>query len=274
MRLKGMFGGVRVGDSRFFPAGVASLVACLMAPVALSHAAAGFEVIAGAGPSTKVVKEFVKFLAGEPRAQGTVFAVPEESTEHQGGIDSAGKNLFGRTGRPLDDREKASGYAEILLANLPIVFVAGAEAGVRQLTKGQVCDIYTGAITNWKQVGGNDRNIVLISREATEVLFQELKKDLPCMNQAAETKFVLKSDSHVVDMIKTMDQGKTAIGFGAMENFPEAVRLGVPGFFPGTRIGLVYKLSNTDNPIVRAAVEIANGKQWLQGLAALGFGAP
>jgi hypothetical protein len=94
------------------------------------------------------------------------------------------------------------------------------------------------------------------------------------MNQVAETKFILKSDSHVVDMIKAADQGKTAIGFGALENFPEAVRLGVPGFFPGTRIGLVYKLSNKDNPIVRAAVEIANGKPWLQGLTALGFAAP
>jgi hypothetical protein len=249
-------------------------VACLLAPVALSHAAAGLEVIAGAGPSTKVVKEFVRHLAGDPRAQGTVFSVPEESTEHQGGIDSAGKNLFGRTGRPLDDREKAAGYAEILLANLPIVFVAGAEAGVRQLTKGQVCDIYAGTITNWKQVGGSDRKIVLITREATEALFQELKRDLPCMNQVAETKFVLKSDSHVVEMLKTMDLGRTAIGFGAMGNFPEAVRLGVPGFSPGTRLGLVYKLSNRDHPIVRAAAEIANGKKWLQGLEAMGFGAP
>lgn len=274
MTHKGLVGGVQVAGNRFVAAGVAVLVACLMAPVAPSHAAAGTEVIAGAGPSTKVVKEFVKLLAEDPRTQSFVFSVPEESTKHQGGIDSAGKNLFGRTGRPLDDREKASGYAEILLANMPIVFVAGAEAGVRQLTKGQVCDIFTGAITNWKEVGGNDRKVVLITREATEALFQELKKGLPCMNQVAETKFVLKNDSHVVDMLKTMDLGRMAIGFGAKGNFPEAVRLVVPGLSPGTRLGLVYKLTNKDHPVVKAAVEIANGKEWLQSLPAMGFEAP
>jgi phosphate transport system substrate-binding protein len=166
------------------------------------------------------------------------------------------------------------GYEEIFLAKMPIVFVAGPEAGVRELTKDQVCNIYTGAITNWKQVGGNDRKIILVTREATEALFQDLKKALPCMNQVTETRFVLKSDSHVVEMLKTMELGNAAIGFGAMGNFPKAVRLEVPGFFPGTRLGLVYKISNRDDPVVRAAIEIANGKQWLQGLAALGFGAP
>ena len=47
---------------------------------------------------------------------------------------------------------------------------------VRQLTIGQLADIFTGRITNWKAVGGNDAAIVLLSRETnsgTHVYFLE-----------------------------------------------------------------------------------------------------
>ena len=47
---------------------------------------------------------------------------------------------------------------------------------VERLTLQQISDIYTGKITNWKQVGGEDRPIVLLSRESnsgTHVFFLE-----------------------------------------------------------------------------------------------------
>lgn len=47
---------------------------------------------------------------------------------------------------------------------------------VSQLTIDQLADIYTGRITNWKEVGGNDAPIVLLSRETnsgTHVYFLE-----------------------------------------------------------------------------------------------------
>ena len=47
---------------------------------------------------------------------------------------------------------------------------------VSQLTLGQIADIYTGRVTNWQEVGGNDAGIVLLSRETnsgTHVYFLE-----------------------------------------------------------------------------------------------------
>ena len=47
---------------------------------------------------------------------------------------------------------------------------------VSQLTLDQIADIYTGRITNWQEVGGNDAGIVLLSRETnsgTHVYFLE-----------------------------------------------------------------------------------------------------
>ena len=47
---------------------------------------------------------------------------------------------------------------------------------VSQLTLDQIADIYTGRVTNWQEVGGNDAGIVLLSRETnsgTHVYFLE-----------------------------------------------------------------------------------------------------
>jgi phosphate transport system substrate-binding protein len=232
------------------------------------------EVIAGAGPSTKIVKEYVKILAVDPRAKDYALRVPEESVKHQGGIENADSFIFGRTGRVLNDKERAAGYAEILLAKMPIVFVAGSKAGVRTLTTDQVCGIYTGKVANWKEVGGNDERIVLINREPTEAMLQQLKKDLPCLTHAVETKFVLKNDDHLVEMLKTMEMGQAAIGFGAAANFPETIRLKVEGLDSAERLGLVYKAANRSHPLVQAAIETAASGRWLGRLKELGYAAP
>ena len=157
---------------------------------------------------------------------------------------------------------------------MPIVFVAGAGAGVRTLTVDQICAIYGGAITSWKEVGGNEQKIVLINREPTEALLQQLKHDLPCMTRAVATKYVLKSDDHVVDMLKTMELGQTAIGFGATANFPEAVRIKVTGLDSGVRLGLVYKAVNRSHPVVQAAIDTAASDRWLARVRDLSFDAP
>ena len=147
-------------------AAVSLLFAAALLPAA--PAAAGEVVIAGAGPSTKVVEHFVVYLAKTGAAEGMTFSVPEKSIKHAGGIRSTEKNLFGRTGRPLNEKEKAGGVEEIFLAKMPIVFVAGADAGVSSLTLDQVCGVFTGKFRNWKDVGGNDKDIVIITREPTE----------------------------------------------------------------------------------------------------------
>jgi len=46
----------------------------------------------------------------------------------------------------------------------PIVNKDVTAGGVKNLTKQQLTDIFTGKITNWKEVGGADESIVLITR--------------------------------------------------------------------------------------------------------------
>jgi phosphate transport system substrate-binding protein len=65
---------------------------------------------------------------------------------------------------------------EHVVARDAIAIVVHPSNPVDQLTIDQLSDIYQGNITNWRQVGGQDRPIVLLSRESnsgTHVYFME-----------------------------------------------------------------------------------------------------
>jgi phosphate transport system substrate-binding protein len=73
---------------------------------------------------------------------------------------------------------KKNGIApvEFVVARDAIAVVVNPSNPVDQLTLQQISDIYTGKITNWRQVGGENRPIVLLSRESnsgTYVYFLE-----------------------------------------------------------------------------------------------------
>jgi phosphate transport system substrate-binding protein len=73
---------------------------------------------------------------------------------------------------------QAKGFTpvELVVARDAIVVVANPSNPVTGLTMQQISDIYTGKITNWREVGGQDRPIVLLSRESnsgTYVYFLE-----------------------------------------------------------------------------------------------------
>ncbi len=225
------------------------------------------QVVAGAGPATKVAELFFAEFSNDPASKDYRFVVMPTSIKHQGGILSTSKYLFGRTGRPLNAEEKELGKAEILLGRVPISFVVGLETGIKELSLKQLEQVFTGKIRNWKQLGGNDAKIVLIGREETEVLFGVLKTEYPFFNNV---KFdsVFKKDDDVIKLLHS-PAGAHAIGFGARPNFTAYNQLAVKGFSSGVALGLVYDLENRKHPIVTAAQKYASSPAWKKQLQSL-----
>lgn len=65
---------------------------------------------------------------------------------------------------------------KIIVALDGLAVVVHPDNNISELTIDQLADIYTGKIKNWKEVGGNDAKIVLLSREVnsgTHVYFKE-----------------------------------------------------------------------------------------------------
>ncbi|HER2178018.1 TPA: substrate-binding domain-containing protein, partial [Streptococcus pyogenes] len=52
-------------------------------------------------------------------------------------------------------------------AVVAIAPVSNKDAGVQDLTKQQLIDIFSGKITNWKDVGGKDQAIVIVNRPSS-----------------------------------------------------------------------------------------------------------
>lgn len=222
--------------------------------------AAEKQPVMGAGPSTEAVKLFFQNFSRTPVAQGYEFDVEERSIKHAGGIEASGKFLFGRTGRPLNSDEKGLGKKEILLALVPIGFIAGDRAGVRSISEKQLLDILARKITNWKEVGGADQKIVLAGREPSEAAFTVLKEAYP---ELAQLQFdqVLQRDHQVVNFIES-PAGAYALSFGFKANFEARNLLEIKGFKAGSNCGLVYDAKNANHPVIKAAIDFARSNEW------------
>ena len=79
---------------------------------------------------------------------------------------SEGRCDIGLSSRALKDDEAASGLTGTTVALDGIAIIVNPENPVSDLTIEQIAAVYTGEITNWKDLGGSDAEIVLIGREA------------------------------------------------------------------------------------------------------------
>ena len=107
--------------------------------------------------------------------------VTAEYTGSGAGLESlaAGKTDIGNASRALKDGEKETGAVENVVAIDGIAVITHKDNTVDNLTSEQLTDIYTGKVTNWKDLGGADEAIVVLGREAgsgTRGAFEELLK--------------------------------------------------------------------------------------------------
>ena len=105
---------------------------------------------------------------GEAFRTDTGIAFSYNPTGSGSGIKAvlAGTCDIGLSSRNLKDEEKAEGLEQTVLALDGIAIIVNPENPVEDLDKDTIAKIYTGEITNWKDVGGKDAEIVLIGREA------------------------------------------------------------------------------------------------------------
>ena len=96
-----------------------------------------------------------------------------------------------------------------------LVFIVNEDNPVQSLTLQQLKDIYAGTITNWKDVGGKDQEIIAFQRRAdsgSQTLFQKLLiQGGPLME--APTELAPTAMGELVDSIAEYNNSANAIGF-------------------------------------------------------------
>lgn len=166
------------------------------------------KVINSLGESFMAMNKDVKFTYNPTGSGSGIQAVSE------------GRCDIGLSSRALKDDEKASGLVETVVALDGIAIVVNPENPVSDLDIDTIAKIYTGEITNWKDIGGNDAEIVLIGREAgsgTRDGFESITDT----KDACQYRQELTSTG---DVINTVSQNPDAIGYASLSAVGDSVK--------------------------------------------------
>lgn len=140
-----------------------------------------------------------------------------------------GRCDIGLSSRNLKDEEKAQGLTETILALDGIAVIVNPDNPVNDLDLETIGKIYTGEITNWKDIGGNDQEIVLIGREAgsgTRDGFESITGTADACKYRQEL-------TSTGDVITTVAGNPAAIGYASLASVKETVKaLSVGGVVP------------------------------------------
>jgi phosphate transport system substrate-binding protein len=108
---------------------------------------------------------------------------------------------------------------EIEIARDAIGVIVHPDNPVQQLTLQQVSDIYSGKITNWQEVGGEDRPIVLLSRESNSGTHVYFLEEVVRLGQA-DNKTLFSQDTLLLPssegIIAEVRQNPNAIGYDGL----------------------------------------------------------
>ena len=197
-----------------------TLVGCAKkdtSPVTTDGSTSMEKVINSLGESFMAMNKDVKFTYNPTGSGSGIQAVSE------------GRCDIGLSSRALKDDEKASGLVETVVALDGIAMIVNPENPVSDLTVEQIADIYTGKITNWSEVGGNDAAIVLIGREAGSGT-RDGFESITGTKDACQYRQELTSTG---DVITTVSQNPDAIGYASLAALKDTVKaLTVGGVAP------------------------------------------
>lgn len=136
---------------------------------------------------------------------------------------------IGLSSRALKDEEKAAGLKETVLAYDGIAIIVHPDNPVSELTIEQIAQLYTGEITNWKDVGGNDAEVVLIGREAASGT-RDGFESITGTKEKCQYRQELTSTG---DVITAVSQNPDAIGYASLASIKDSVKaLNVDGVTP------------------------------------------
>ncbi|MEI7801679.1 MAG: PstS family phosphate ABC transporter substrate-binding protein [Bacteroidota bacterium] len=99
---------------------------------------------------------------------------------------------------------------EVLIAKDALAVIVNPANKIAQLTKEQLKDIFTGKITNWKQVGGDNEKIVVYARETSSGTYEFFKEHV--MDKINYDKSVLNLPATGA-IVQSVSQTKGAIGY-------------------------------------------------------------
>lgn len=133
---------------------------------------------------------------------------------------SEGRCDIGLSSRDLKAEEKDNLVGTVVAID-GIGVIVNPENPVSDLSVEQIGKIYTGEISNWKEVGGNDAPIVCIGREAASGTRDGFEEVTGTKDQCVYSQELTSTG----DVVQTVSSNPNAIGYASVASVSENVKL-------------------------------------------------
>ncbi|MBN1327176.1 MAG: PstS family phosphate ABC transporter substrate-binding protein [Candidatus Cloacimonetes bacterium] len=169
-----------------------------------------------------------------------------------GTVDIGNASRHIKTKEITTARENGVNPNEIVVANDGIAIVLHKDNPINNLTVQQIKDIYTGNISNWKDLGGPSMPIVVISRDVSSGTFEVFNELVLGGSKAVDSALMLASNNAVVS---TIAGTPGAIGYAGLGYVNETVKaISVNNVMPSKQT-----IQNRSYPIARTLHMYTNG---------------
>lgn len=170
-----------------------------------------------------------------------------------GTVDIANASRAMKENEYEDARANGIEPVEHVVAIDALAVIVHPDNPVSELTIDQLSDMYTGRITNWKEVGGNDESIVLLSRETnsgTHVYFLE--------------EVVRKGDGDSTDIFapQTLLMPSSVGITSELRRNPKSIGYDGLGYVDPEHEKIIAVAASSDGPFVTPSVETASSGEY------------
>jgi phosphate transport system substrate-binding protein len=113
---------------------------------------------------------------------------------------------------------KGKKIKEIVLAVDMIVPVVHPSNKVKEITMAQLKAIYDGSVTNWKQIGGKDENIVIISRDTSSGTYEIWHEKVMKKTDVRKDALLQASNGAIISAVAGNPKAIGYVGFGYIDS--------------------------------------------------------
>lgn len=121
--------------------------------------------------------------------------------------------------------EKGLDLKEVTVGKDAISIVVHPENPVESLTMQQIKDLFTGKITNWKEVGGPDKPVLLYSRESSSGTYAFFQEHVLEKQDYAPTARLMPATSGIIEAVAADKGGIGYVGLGYAENVKDKIKV-------------------------------------------------
>jgi phosphate transport system substrate-binding protein len=146
------------------------------------------------------------------------------------------------TARALYRRHQDYGYIQIPFARDPLAVIAHERCGVENITSQQLQDIFSGDITNWKELGGSNLPITIIVPGKDTAANKNFRRQV-MKHKEIKHDFMAYDSTMVIEAVKYFPCGTVSfISRGAALHHKEIMTIKIDGYYPADKDYPYYQI--------------------------------